>query len=103
MILEDKAFLNISETENHSNIEDNNKLIECFLNLSTMEELPNPISPQNILNHQQQDRNLMDLARSAPTKFPVRIVSNVPLITQVGKHPDDWKIFIPNSLINDII
>ena len=103
MILEDEAFLNISEAENHSNIEDDNELIECFLNLPTMEELPNPISLQNILNHQQQDPDLMELARHAPTKFPVRIVSNVPLITHVGKHPDNWKIFIPNSLINDII
>ena len=62
MILEDEAFLNISEAENHSDIEDDNELIECFLNLPTMEELPNPISLQNILNHQQQDRDLMDLA-----------------------------------------
>ena len=101
MILEDEAFLNISETKNHSNIEDDNELIECFLNLPTMEELPNPISLH--MNHQQQDPALMDLARSALTKFPVRIVSNVPLITHVRKHPDDWKIFILNSLINDII
>ena len=103
MILEDEAFLNISEAESHSNIEDNNELINCFLNLPTMEELPNPISLQNILNHQQQDRNLMNLAQSAPTKFAIRIVSNIPLITHVGKHPDNWKIFILNSLINDII
>ena len=65
MIFEDKAFFNISEAENHSNIEDNNKLIECFLDLPTIEELPNPISLQNILNHQQHNNDLMQLARLA--------------------------------------
>ena len=48
-----------------------------------MEELPNPILLQNILNHQQQDRDLMQLAQSSPTKFPVKKVGNVPLITHV--------------------
>ena len=104
MILEDKAFFNyISEEENHINIKDNNELIECFLNLPTMEKLHNPISLQNIMNHQQQDNDLMQLAQSALLKFPVKIVSDVPLITMASKQPDDWKIFIPLSLVNDTL
>lgn len=45
MILEEKAFFNyISEVKNHLNIEDDNELIECFLNLPTLDGLANPIS-----------------------------------------------------------
>jgi len=36
-----------------------------------------------------------------PLKFPVKLVSDVPLIPITGKHPYDWKIFIPPTLIND--
>ena len=85
IIFEDKAFLNISEAENHSNIEDDNGLIKYFLNSPTMEELLNATLKN--LNYQQQDNDLMQLTRLAPTKFPVKIVSNVLLVTHVGKHP----------------
>ena len=75
MILEDETFFNnISDIEQHSNIEDNNELIDCFLNLPTTDELPDPISLQNIWNHQRQDDGLMKLAQAAPAKFPVKIM-----------------------------
>ena len=54
MILEDKVFsTTYLKKENHSNVEDDNELIKCFLNLPTLDDLPNPISLQNIMNHQQ--------------------------------------------------
>ena len=104
MILEVETFFNnMSKKEQHTNIEDNNELIVCFLNLPTSDELPNPISLQNIWNHQHQDEKLMKLAQVAPLKFPVKIVSNVPLITVSRKQPNDWKILIPPTLIKDIL
>ena len=104
MILEEETFFNnISDIEQHSNIEDDNELIDCFLNLPTLDGSPNPISLQNIWNHQHQDNGLMKLVQAAPSKFPVKIISNVPLITVPGKHPDDWKILIPPTLINDTL
>ena len=48
---DDKIFVN--------HIDEDNKLIECLINLSELGFMPNPINMQNIHNHQQQDANLL--------------------------------------------
>ena len=52
MIWEDEVFFNnLPESEQHSNIEDNNEMIECFLNLPSTNEMLNPISVLEIQEH----------------------------------------------------
>ena len=45
MILEDEIFYNtIPENEKHTDIDKDNKMIKCFLNLSFTNKISNPIS-----------------------------------------------------------
>ena len=60
MILEDEVFFNnLPEHEQHVNIKDNNKMIDCFLNLPSTNEMPNPIFLREIQQHQNQDNDLL--------------------------------------------
>ena len=93
MILEDKVFFNnLPEHEQHANIEDNNKMIESFLNLPSTNEMPNPISLQEIQYHQNQDHDLLQIAAlKVPNHFLINLVSDKPLITSKGvdkQYPD---------------
>ena len=107
MILEDEVFFNnLTEHEQHADIEDDNEMIECFLNLPSTNEMPNPISLREIKDHQLRDNDLTRLATEVPERFPINLVSNTPLITIKGvdkQYPDDWKIFVPPTLIHDMI
>ena len=69
-------FNNIPENERHANIDDNNKMIECFLNLPSINEMPNPILLPDILNHQNSDHELLQLVMAEPAGLPVQYVSN---------------------------
>ena len=107
MILEDEGFFNnLPEHEQRVNIKDNNKMIECFPNLPSTNEMPNPISLKEIQEHQNKDNDLIRLATEAPEHFPISLVSTTSLITIKGvdkQCPDIWKIFIPPTLIHDMI
>ena len=107
MILEDEVFFNnLSEYEQHENIEDDNKMIECFLNLPPTNEMLNPILLQEILDHQNKENDLIQLATEEPERFSISVVSTTPLIIMKGvdkQYPDKWKIFIPPTLIHDMI
>ena len=86
-------------------IDEDNDVIECLLNLPALDVMPNPINMQNIRNHQQQDQNLLTTRQRNPIRYPIENISGVDVITyrEEGVKPNQWKIVLPSTLINDVV
>ena len=68
MIVEDKIFFNnIPENEKHADINKDNKMIKCFLNLPSINKMSNPLLLQEIQNYQNTDHESLQLAAAEPT------------------------------------
>jgi hypothetical protein len=72
LIIDDEAFTTIDE---------DNQLMECLLNLPPLQEMHNPISMQNIRNHQLQDMELIQQHNNNPILYPVQILNGINVTT----------------------
>ena len=89
-----------------STINEDNEFMEYMLNLITINFDSNPLSMQNISNHQLACQHLMELARNHPVKFPIKEINGVPIVTIRGTNPAEpiqWKIYIPETLIQPML
>ena len=78
----------------------------CFLNLPELTFDANPLSMQEIRNHQQQSTALMELSRANPIQLPIHELNDIPIIIILGTVPNQptlWKICIPESLIHRLL
>lgn len=79
---------------------------DMFVNHPPLEVMQNPITMQNIQQHQFIDNALNTLRQREPNRYPVKYVQGRPVICY---KPDgtsnaaDWKIAIPTSLIKPVI
>ena len=69
---DDKVFVNINE---------DNEIIECLLNLLQLEQMQNPINMQHIFNHQRNDPELMNLHLKYPATYSINNISDIDIIT----------------------
>ena len=83
------------------------ELVECFLNLPALDVMQNPITIQNIQQHQFDDMDLNIRRDQEPWRYPVMEVQGRPILF-VRDHPHDedqqhWKIALPQALLRDTI
>ena len=87
-------------------------MLECFLNLPEIipganETVPSPLNFEWLQLKQNQDATIQDWVQRHPQIFQTRaFTENVDLVTYVkqGDNPDmDWKIVIPENIINQVI
>ena len=84
-LIDDERFFNMVEMfvkderlhkeELYFNIEEDNEILDLFLNLPPTAEMHNPINIQNIANHQQQDAELLLLYQTNPTQVPMQNIN----------------------------
>ena len=86
---------------------DNNKMIECLLNLPSYHQYNNNLlTINNIANQQQNHTYMMQNAQLDPEYFPVKIINNITIICyleQITMIDNQWRIAIPPSMIDDVI
>eukprot|EP00957_Ditylum_brightwellii_P058432 4431048-Ditylum_brightwellii.AAC.1 len=67
--------------------------------------MANPITMQNIQQHQFQDLPLNNLRRQNPQQFPIKMIKNRPLICWRNNMNDPeglWKIALPSALVASV-
>ena len=82
------------------------EIIECLLNLPSLQELPNPLTIINIRNHQLNDPWLLQTQQLDPLRDPINTINNHNIICfrEIINQPDQhWKIYIPPALIQPAI
>ena len=87
-------------------IAEDEELRDCFLYYPMTNEMQNPITVDNIQQHQFEDQLLNQLAQQQPYRFPIQYVENKPLICYRKNDGDvegDWKIALPNSLAPSVV
>ena len=98
-----ETIIHEQEQELFSNDEAFHKeLHECLLNLPPLEEMDNPITINNIVNHQATDLPLQQKIMSDPVNYQHQEVEGYKVIH--SKSPDlegepVWKIVIPSTLL----
>ena len=83
-----------------------NEIYESFLNHPTLEVMHNPITIPHIQTHQFEDLELNRRRETNPQNYPIKIIQDRPLIcfrNDPTNHEGDWKIAIPQTLIDPII
>ena len=80
-LIDDDRFFNVEEMyviderlhkeDLYLNIEEDNDILDLFLNLPPTLEISNPINMQEIANHQQQDADLLLLHQENPIQVPI--------------------------------
>ena len=80
-------------------------VMECFLNLPALREMHNPVTVVNIQNHQAADQHLIASRLRQYQHFPIKVINRRNLICyrENPAEQDNWKIYIPESLIHDIL
>ena len=76
-----KPEIDSTDDEVFINIDEDNEIIECLLNLPQLEQMQNPINMQNIFNHQCNYPELMNPHLQYPATYPINNVSNIDIIT----------------------
>jgi hypothetical protein len=82
------------------------EMFKCFLNHPALPVMTNPITMQNIQQHQFQDLLLNQQRAALPWKFPVKQIQKHPVIcyqTSENDPPEDWKIALPSALTAPVI
>ena len=81
-------------------------LQECLVNLPPLdEEMHNPVTISNIINHQSKDVALIQMVLKDPDHFSHQTIQQKDVIA-FHKNPEDrnaWKIVIPNTLVKDVM
>lgn len=87
-------------------IMDEPEILEAFLNYPALQDMPNPITMQNIQQHQFEDEGLNQLRQQSPEYFPVKEIQGRNVICfrrDPNADPGDWKIAIPADLVEPIL
>src|SRR6056300_644405 len=95
-----------TDTSSLEMFEGDQDMINAFLNHPPLHVMPNPITMHNIQHHQTQDQQLMQRAEDQPLRYPVHQLDDTQVITYCldpYNYPNVWRIYIPPSLINDVI
>ena len=82
------------------------EVIECLINLPSLQELPNPLTIINIQNHQLNNPWLLQTQQLDSLQYPIKIINNHNIICfrEVINQPDQhWKTYIPPALIQPAI
>ena len=80
--------------------------VECLINLPSYQNLINPLTMQNIYNHQSHDLALMNDTVNRPEVYQIRTINQIGVIcvrANVTQAIRNWKIFLPDSLANDAV
>ena len=82
-----------------------NEIYDMFVNHPSLEEMQNPITIQNIQQHQFTDNGLNQLHTQDPRRYPTRYVQDRPVICYLPdlENERDWKIALPTQLIEPTI
>ena len=114
-MIDDERFFNLNEVyvrderinncDSYFNIDDDNEIMDLFLNLPPMTEMHNPINMQDIHNHQQQDAELLQQHNNNPILYPMKVINGVNIITMCNEpaQPTLWKIYLPVTMIANVI
>ena len=67
--------------------------------------MPNPVTVVNIQNHQAADLALQQMRMNNWQQFPIKVINQRNLICyrEDPTEQQNWKIFIPHSLIQDVL
>ncbi|CAJ1964150.1 unnamed protein product [Cylindrotheca closterium] len=84
---------------------DDIEMEESFLNPPPLQTMPNPITMPNIQQHQTQDQLLMQQAQRDAQHYQITTIDERLIITyQIDPaRQDDWRIYLPLSLVDDVI
>ena len=84
---------------------DDEELTDCFLNLPSARELPNPTRYGWIQQHLFEDEELNNAHEQNPEKFPIKQFGDYPLIcyARPGEAETNWRIALPSSLVPDMV
>ena len=114
-LIDDERFFNLQElyvrdnrinsSEDYCSFNEDNELMDLFLNLPPMAEMQNPINMQNISNHQQQDAELLLQHQQNPILYPMHFINGINVLTMRSDpaQPTMWKIYLPTSLVRQVI
>ena len=105
-LIGDEVFVSDNLCGTYLGIDEDNTLMESFLNLPHLTFDSNPLSMNEIHNHQSQSESLQELAANDPNQFPTININGFQIITILGTVPQQptlWKICIPQSLIQRMI
>ena len=98
--------------EQYLSITEDSELLDCFLNLPEItpganETMPSPLNFEWLQSKQNQDATIQDWVQRHPQTFQTRaFTESVDLVTHVRQGDDpnmDWKIVIPENIINQVI
>ena len=82
------------------------EMIESFLNHPPLHLMHNPITMHNIQTYQTNNATLMQLAQQDNQRYPVMQIDGRNIICYRADYinrPYDWKIYIPETLIQAVI
>ena len=110
-ILDGETFLNVArklvadvlpiDSQNDESFYE--ELGECLLNLPSLEEMENPITINNIVNHQATDLSLQQKIMSKPDFFRHEELQGFKIIHARTRTDRIWKIAIPNTLLPQLV
>ena len=82
-------------------------IIELFANLPALSEMTCPLTVTNIQLHQAGDQALVNTALIHFANYPIKVINGRNLVCYRENanmvDQDDWKIYIPQSLIQNVI
>jgi transposase InsO family protein len=83
---------------------DDDDLLDCFVHLPGQQNIPFQMDYQTIAEAQAQDTALLQHAEKEPTKVGQQLLApNVHVYCYVPQPGASWKIYLPTSLLTDIV
>ena len=78
---------------------------DCLANLTPLQEMHNPLTINNIMNHQAKDVALLQMIMKDPDHYQHETMQQREIIVFIKdpSQPKEWKIVIPNSLAKDVM
>ena len=90
-------------TESFINLLEDTVYTECMLNLP--QDLANPVTAINIVNHQARDIRLQEQVQSDPDHYTQEEIHTFDVIVYIPNPTETriWKIVLPESIIQDVL
>ena len=89
--------------ESFINLLEDTVYTECMLNLP--QDLANPVTTINIVNHQARDIRLQEQVRIDPDHYTQEEIHTFDVIVYIPNPTETriWKIVLPESIIQDVL
>jgi len=88
----------------HSMAIDEPNLLDCFVNLPASEGIPFVLDYNTIREAQDVDARLQADREAKPQCYPRHLLApGLQLLCYIGRPNDEWKIYLPSSLLDDAI